>query len=82
MDVPRIKDMRKIENLTNIKYVLIVRHINNQTERKFIEWKSIRIKDFEKNTTGQKYIEGGTGMRGTDTSNPTLICSYDLFSDF
>ncbi len=79
IDVPRLEDMMRVENFSGLQYHLVVKHIDNQTDRNLKEWLTIRIKDFEANVNGNDVIEGGTGMRSTNSSNPTLICDYSEF---
>lgn len=81
LDVPRILDLAKISKSSNLQYFLVVRHINNQTERKLVGWKYISIKEFIADARKDEIVEGGTGMRSAYSNNPTLICSYDLFKD-
>ena len=81
LDVPRIKDMERIQEQSSIEYHLVVRHINNQKDRELIGWKYIAINDFINDVKGNKAVEGGTGMRSSNSSNPTLICSLNKFSN-
>lgn len=79
LDIPRLEDMKKIESTSRIKYHLIVKHINNQSDRKLINWKQISIANFDKNVKNQKEVLGGTGMRSSNSINPTKICDFNLF---
>ncbi|OAD90714.1 hypothetical protein A7A78_14185 [Aequorivita soesokkakensis] len=79
LDVPRLEDLGRIQEQSSIEYYLAVRHINNQEDRELIGWKYISITEFEKDVKGNKTIEGGTGMRSSYSSNPTLICSLSKF---
>lgn len=79
LDVPRLKDMERIQTESGMEYHLAIRHINNQTDRKLIDWKQISISNFSANVKNQKAIEGGTGMRSESSKNPTLICDLDQF---
>ncbi len=81
LDVPRIHDLNRIANTTGLKYYLAIRHINNQLERNLVGWKKISIKTFSENVKNAKTVEGGTGMRSSHSSNPTLICPLDAFDD-
>lgn len=81
LDVPRLDDMMRISRQTGLDYFLIVREINNQTDRDLLGYKYISLKDFEADVLGSETVTGGTGMRGESTINETLICSYHLFSD-
>ena len=80
LDVPRLDDLLRISRETKLEYHLVVRHVNNQTERKLIEWKKIKIDDFAADVKGDKKVIGGTGMRSANSINQTLICSYDQFT--
>lgn len=82
LDVPRINDFTVIYESTQLDYFLVVRQINNQTERKFISWRKINIKDFKLGVEGSSKIKGGTGMRSIYSHNDTLICPLELFSTF
>lgn len=79
LDVPRLKDMERIQSESGMEYHLAIRHIDNQTNRKLIDWKQISISNFAANVKNQKAIEGGTGMRSESSKNPTLICDFDQF---
>lgn len=81
LDVPRLKDFLRISEQTGLDYYLVVRHVNNQTDRALIGYKYISVEDFAKDVKDSETVIGGTGMRGTFTKNETLICSYDLFSN-
>ena len=74
--------MIRISKQTGLDYFLIVREVNNQTDRELIGYKYISIKGFLKKMYGNhRLLPGGTGMRSESTINDTLICSYDLFRD-
>ncbi|MBU8892404.1 MAG: hypothetical protein KOO66_06470 [Bacteroidales bacterium] len=79
LDTGRLDDFRKMQNKTGLDYILIVRHINNQKDRELINWKYITVNDFNNDCKDEKPIQGGTGMRSVNSSNPTLICSLDKF---
>lgn len=81
LDVPRLDDMMRISKQTGLDYFLIVREINNQTDRDLLGYKYISIKDFEADVQGSETVTGGTGMRSESTINKTFICSYHLFRD-
>jgi len=81
LDLPRIDDMNRILKDSNLAYYLVVRHINNQRDRKLVGWKMISIADFSKGIEGQKPTAGGTGMRSSTSYNPTLICEESLFQE-
>lgn len=81
LDTPRIKDFDRILKATGLPYFLIVREVDNQTDRNFLGWKYINITDFIEDVKDEAEVEGGTGMRSEYSSNPTLICSYEKFQD-
>lgn len=78
LDLHRIKDMLYISKNTYKNYYLVVKRVNNQIERKFIGWYYISIQDFEKFKDPYP-IEGGKGMRSTNSYNPTFICELKHF---
>lgn len=80
LDSPRIMDYIRLSALSGIPYALIVKHINNQKERRLINWKAIGIDSFVKAVEGEKEVLGGTGMRSVNSENYTRICPIDLFS--
>lgn len=77
MDTRRITEISNISQKTGVKYFYIVRIINNQAERKFIEWLFADMVDFAENLGD--IIPGGSGMRKEGTYNPTRICPYVVF---
>ena len=79
MDLHRINDILHISKKSNLPYHYIVRHVNNQMDREFIEWKGISIEKFYAITNTSKIIEGGHGMRSMQTNNPTKVCPYEKF---
>lgn len=82
LDIPRLNDFLKIEQQTTIPYRLIVRHINSQTERVLIDYKTVTIKNFHKDCINDNTVEGGTGMRASNSKNPTLICALEKFEKY
>ena len=81
LDVSRLNDFIRIQTNSEFKCVLVVRQVNNQTQRNFVSWKYITISDFNADVKNQNTIAGGNGMRAENTDNPTLICSLGLFKD-
>jgi len=80
MDVGRMQSLLHISDRTGIPYHYIVRQVEDQIARNFVQWLSIEMKEFEKGVLGQKFIEGGTGMRSQSSSNPTLVCPLERFT--
>ncbi|MFC0776587.1 hypothetical protein [Flavobacterium sp. HJSW_4] len=81
LDVPRLNDLVRISYETQLEYYLIVRQINNQTERELVAWKFIKIDSFFDNVKEDQTVIGGTGMRSINSKNETLICDYNLFNN-
>lgn len=82
LDLHRIRDLKKISDVTDTPFFLVVKRINNQTERKLVGWYYIEISDFINFTAEGQVTEGGTGMRSANSSNPTLICELKHFNEF
>lgn len=82
LDVPRLNDLLRISDTTGLKYFLTIRQIDNQTDRAFLSWRKIDIKDFDKGVEGAARVKGGTGMRSIYSHNDTLICPLELFDTF
>lgn len=82
MDVRRIDSLTLMERTFKSPAVYVVRHINNQKERVFKEWVYIRMAEFRKKVEGNAVIQGGHGMRATNSVNPTLVCDYRYFKSF
>ncbi|MFV8324924.1 hypothetical protein [Flavobacterium sp. ZS1P14] len=81
LDIPRLEDLQRISNATKLKYSLVVREINNQEDRNLLGWKYLSIDKFASAVDWNAKVKGGTGMRSSNSYNPTLICPYDLFGD-
>lgn len=81
MDVRRIEDLQTISRKTGNEYLYIVRRVNNQRDRRFVEWLCIDIGNFSKHLS-ENVIPGGTGMRSEKSDNPTRICPYVCFRKF
>ncbi len=82
LDVPRIRDFQRIMTATGLSFHLIVKHINDQKERKLVGWKFISVEDFIEATDLEKTVMGGTGMRSVHSENPTVICPLEKFGTF
>jgi hypothetical protein len=78
MDVNRIKDLELLSLKSNIPCKYIVRQVNNQVERGFINWRYIDIHDFIKHL-GANEIQGGFGMGFEEGKYPTKICPEYMF---
>jgi len=82
MDLHRIDDITHFSAETGLPSLYVVRHVDNQIDRKFVEWKMISMEDFCRHTESSRVIEGGHGMRSEWSRNPTRVCSYRHFGDF
>lgn len=82
MDTGRIESLQKISHHTTWPCYYIVKEINNQQQRQFIAWHWINLCQFIAATANVDTIEGGTGMRSLQSSNPTKVCPYDYFHHF
>ncbi len=80
LDEHRMRAMKQISDCTGLRYSLVVRHINNQYERRFIGWKRIEINAFLQHRSLTP-IEGGKGMRSWNSRNPTYICPVGYFKE-
>jgi hypothetical protein len=80
IDLHRLESLRKITRQTGVPYSYAVRRVNNQTERKFVEWLKIDVEKFNDCVKDSRDMEGGTGMRSESSSNPTRICPYAEFT--
>lgn len=79
LDVPRLEDLLRISDITGLEYHLVIREINNQTERELLSWRQIPIEKFATNVDWNSKVEGGTGMRSSESINETLICPLNFF---
>ena len=82
MDLHRIDDITHFSAETGLPSLYVVRHVDNQIDRKFVEWKMISMEDFCRHTKSSRVIEGGHGMRSEWSRNPTRVCPYRHFGDF
>ncbi|MDR6733471.1 hypothetical protein [Sphingobacterium sp. 2149] len=81
MDIPRIQFFRSLKATVGFETFYIVKQINDQTSREFVNWRAISMSNFIKNCN-QQPVEGGTGMRSIGSSNPTLICPEEFFRTY
>ena len=83
MDIPRLEDIINIAHRLGIEYYYVVKEVNNQTDRVFVGWWVIEIKDFYKVTNGGVIFEGGTGMAtGMNSSHPTVVAPIHSFKKY
>lgn len=78
MDIPRIRFFHSLKTIVGIETFYIIKQINDQISREFVNWRVISMTDFIKNCYRQP-VEGGSGMRSIYSSNPTLICPEKFF---
>ena len=76
-----MEDILEISNKTGLPYFYIVKHVNNQVERKFIEWLSINMNKFEQETKKEQNVkQGGRGMATARDNRPlTMVIKYEAF---
>lgn len=82
MDIGRIDSLQTISLRTAWPCYYLVKEINNQQQRQFIAWHWINLCQFIAATANVDTIEGGTGMRSLQSSNPTKVCPYHYFHRF
>ena len=81
MDTPRMGDIMGISDTLGVPYYYIVKQVNNQYERNFVDWQSIEIHDFFKATESTREIQGGTGMATAFTNqHPTLVAPIEKYA--
>lgn len=78
MDLLRYEEIKHIQDKTQVPYLYVVKHIDNQTDRNFVEWMKISIDQFIKKLDSTILI-GGSGMRSSGSYNPTRVCPYEHF---
>ena len=80
MDIRRRDDLLTLQQKTGYPVWYIVREVNNQRERHFVQWRVIKLDNYAQATTGLSEIEGGSGMRHFSSSNPTSVCPVKHFT--
>lgn len=78
MDVARIVALESISLKTGVDFHYVVREINNQKNREFVNWRYIEIKKF-KEMLGSSIFQGGSGMGFENGEYPTQICPQEHF---
>lgn len=78
MDLQRINDIAEISTAFNVDYLYVVKEINNQKIRKFLNWRYIPIAFFIDNIKDNPIVNGGLGMSNIE-SNPTVVCEKKYF---
>ena len=80
MDISRIKDLTDLSTATGLAISYVVKRIDNQKDRNFLEWKIISLQNFI-NHLQDRTIQGGSGMGFENGHYPTQICPYQYFKD-
>lgn len=78
MDALRMTYYTSFMDLTGLSVYYIVRQVEDQSTRKFLNWRCINMRDFIAHASNRE-IAGGTGMRSTASYNPTFICEDRYF---
>ncbi len=81
MDQQRIQDIVQISQAAKLEYYYVVKHVNNQQDRVFLNWRYINMLDFVQHLS-TALVQGGTGMRSESSSNPTQLCHQRFFKTF
>ncbi|MBC7003522.1 hypothetical protein BIZ37_13225 [Photobacterium sp. BZF1] len=79
MDVRRIKSLLELESKLDLSAYYLVRHINDQKSRNFIDWRIINMKKFDARAS-KLPVQGGVGMGRSGSDNPTRICEFSEFA--
>jgi len=79
MDLRRIDSLSMLSDTFSTKVFYVVRHVNNQTQRQFVNWMIIDLEKFKSQIAYSPTVEGGTGMRSTSSKNPTRVCRLEHF---
>lgn len=79
MDLRRIESLNYLTDIFESKTCYIVRHIDNQQNREFLDWRIIGFKKFKAIVAFSPIMEGGIGMRKEGSCNPTRVCAFDNF---
>lgn len=83
MDTPRLEDIINIAHRLCVEYYYVVKEVNNQVDRVFVDWWVIEIKDFHKITKGGVIFEGGIGMATSiNSSHPTVVAPLYSFRKY
>ena len=79
MDVRRIQQLKTICRRTSLPLTLVIRQVENQQDRTFMNYQAINFYEFFKRTKNTRHIDGGHGMRSEGSYNPTQICPLEFF---
>ena len=79
MDLRRVNSLSILSDAFSARAFYVVRHINNQTQRRFVGWRIIDLEQFKSQIAYSPTVEGGIGMRSTSSHNPTKVCRFECF---
>ena len=79
MDLRRVESLSILSAAFSAKAFYVVRHVNNQTQRQFVDWRIIDLEQFKSQIAYSPTVEGGTGMRSASSHNPTRVCRFEYF---
>ncbi|TOI56792.1 hypothetical protein, partial [Vibrio parahaemolyticus] len=80
MDTPRISSLLTLSKHFSTRAFYVVRQVDNRTDRNFIKWMWIDMLTFNEKAPYNE-VEGGHGMRGENTKNPTRLCDIKYFKE-
>ena len=80
MDLRRVESLSILSAAFSAKAFYVVRHVNNQTQRQFVDWRIIDLEQFKSQIAYSPTVEGGTGMRSASSHNPTRVCRFEYFT--
>lgn len=81
MDVDRVIFFDELSNQTSIQTFYFIKQVKEQQKREFLNWRYIPMADFSA-YCDRTSVEGGTGMRSENSSNPTWICPEKYFKTY
>jgi hypothetical protein len=79
MDQRRIVNSDILERESGCISIYIVREVWEQNKRDFKAWHWIYMSEFHVQAFNRNAVEGGVGMRQSNTNNSTRLCSFDYF---
>lgn len=77
LDIRRISSLLKIEENLLMDAIYVVRQVDDQERRNFLNWKYISLMDFCENVDFNNKVVGGPGMADRETE--TVICPDNKF---
>lgn len=79
MDLRRVDSLSILSAAFSARTFYVVRHVNNQTQRQFVDWRIIDLEQFKSQIAYSPTVVGGTGMRSASSQNPTRVCRFEYF---